>query len=318
MTDSNQSSSPKVRFVTVDADRAGQRVDNYLLTFLKGAPKSLIYKILRKGEVRVNKGRVKPTYRLEKDDVVRIPPIKLSEEKSITPSTYVLDQIQQSIIYEDEGIVVLNKPSGLAVHGGSGISYGVIEAIRSLKDKYGTYELVHRLDRDTSGCLVVAKKRSALRRMHELMREGQINKVYLALCKGVWEGRAREVNAPLRKNTLSSGERIVRVSADGKDARSRFTPKQRFVNATLMEVKLYTGRTHQIRVHAQHEGHVIAGDSKYGDREFSKALKTLGLNRLFLHAHSLSFPWGDDGTMLNVVAPLPEELSSVLNKLTKK
>ncbi len=317
MIDSSESSSPKVKFVSVDAERAGQRVDNFLLTFLKGVPKSLIYKILRKGEVRVNKGRVKPTYRLKDGDIVRIPPVRVAEAKEILPSVSVLDQIEQNVIYEDDGILVLNKPSGMAVHGGSGISYGVIEAIRLLKDKHGTFELVHRLDRDTSGCLIIAKKRSALRRMHELMREGHINKVYLALCQGKWEGGARDINAPLRKNTLSSGERIVKVSADGKEARSRFVPKQRFVNATLMEVKLYTGRTHQIRVHSQHEGHAIAGDSKYGNRGFSKELKKIGLNRLFLHARTLSFPWGDDGAVLTVVAPMPEDLTGVLDKLIK-
>ena len=314
MTDYPENDKCEARFVEIDAERAGQRIDNFLMAQLRGVPKSMIYKILRTGQVRVNKGRIKPVYRLAEGDVVRIPPLRTGPEpEEASPGQGVLRQIEQSILFEDDGLIVLNKPSGIAVHGGSGVSYGVIEAMRKLRPELQGLELVHRLDRDTSGCLLLAKKRSALRQLHELIRSGDVGKHYLALCKGKWRGGARDVDAPLRKNTLSSGERMVRVSPDGKEALSRFIPKERFKAATLMEVELMTGRTHQIRVHAAHCGHPLAGDEKYGDKGFNQQMKELGLRRLFLHAHQVYFPW--DGGRMEFQAPLGDDLETVLKRL---
>ncbi len=310
-------SAPSVQFLTIDEERAGQRVDNFLLGILKGVPKSLVYRILRKGEVRVNKGRVKPTHRLEAGDVVRVPPVRVAEKTVELPGRGLVERLEQSIIYEDDGLLVINKPSGVAVHGGSGINYGVIEAMRTLRPRQKSLELVHRLDRDTSGCLILAKKRSALRRLHEMLREGSVDKRYLALCKGRWEGGARLIDQPLKKNTLRSGERIVQVSPEGKVARSRFIPQERYRDATLMEVELFTGRTHQIRVHAAHSHHPIVGDEKYGDKSFSREMKAFGISRLFLHAHKLRFSWPVAGQMLEVSAPLDPRLAQALAKLPK-
>jgi len=315
MTDFSENAHRCVQIVEIDAERASQRIDNFLLSFLKGVPKSMIYRLLRTGQVRVNKGRVKPPYRLQAGDQVRIPPMRQADrEAPAEPGRGVLERIERNVLFEDDALIVLNKPSGIAVHGGSGISYGVIEAIRKLKSECRNLELVHRLDRGTSGCLLIAKKRSALRRLHEALRSGEVNKFYLALCKGKWRGGSRVIDAPLRKNTVSSGERVVRVSADGKEAASRFTPQQRFKLATLMEVELFTGRTHQIRVHASHSGHPLAGDDKYGDKAFNREMREYGLKRLFLHASRLEFPW--DGGRLEVKAPLDEPLEAVLKKLS--
>ncbi len=302
------------KFIEIDGERAGQRIDNFLLSQLKGVPKSMIYRILRKGEVRVNKGRIKAQYRLQAGDIVRIPPVRLAlRDAPLLPGKKVLQQIERNIIHEDERLIVLNKPSGIAVHGGSGISFGVIEAMRVLRPEMRDLELVHRLDRETSGCLLISKRRSALRELHELLRNGKMDKRYLALCKGKWRGGARNIDAPLRKNVLSSGERIVRISPDGKEALSRFNPQQRYRQATMMEVKLVTGRTHQIRVHALHTGHPLAGDDKYGDKGFNQEMKTIGLKRLFLHAFRLRFPW--QGDVLELQAPLDEVLEQVLRTL---
>lgn len=316
--------SPKVQFVEISADHAGQRIDNYLLCQLKGVPKSLVYRIVRKGEVRVNKGRIKPEYRLKEGDMVRIPPVKLPERKEAgKASDKVLHQLESRILYEDKRIIVLNKPSGLAVHGGSGLSYGLIEALRELRPNDKQLELVHRLDRDTSGCLIIAKKRSALRRLHEQLREGSMDKRYLTLLKGKWVGRAKWVDMPLLKNVIQSGERLVFVDPQGKrggkDARTQFIPNSMGDEATLMSVKLDTGRTHQIRVHAQHLGFPIAGDNKYGDDEFNRQLKSKGLKRLFLHAFSLKFHLPDvetgEDVPIYVEAPLDESLVNTLKKL---
>lgn len=314
MTDFSENDKSEARFVEIDAERAGQRIDNFLLAQLRGVPKSMIYKILRTGQVRVNKGRIKPLYRLQAGDVVRIPPLRLAAEtETASPGQAVLRQIEQSILFEDDALIVLNKPSGIAVHGGSGLSYGVIEAMRTLRPELQGLELVHRLDRETSGCLLLAKKRSALRLLHELMRGGEVGKHYLALCQGKWKGGARDVDAPLLKNTLSSGERMVRVTPTGKEALSRFIPQQRFKAATLMEVELMTGRTHQIRVHAAHCGHPLAGDEKYGDKQFNQQMKELGLRRLFLHAQRIYFPW--EGGRMEFQAPLGDDLEAVLKRL---
>jgi 23S rRNA pseudouridine955/2504/2580 synthase len=306
----------KPHFYEITEDRAGQRIDNFLLAYLKGVPKSRIYRVLRKGEVRVNKGRVKPSYRLQKGDSVRIPPIRYTAEAHAgTPSVNLLQRIENCVIYEDEQLMILDKPSGMAVHGGSGLSFGAIELLRAARPQARSLELVHRLDRDTSGCLVVAKKRSVLRRLHELFRSGEVQKRYLALVKGRWRGAQQKVNAPLQKNVLRSGERMVQVHPDGKEAVSIFTPVKVFSNASLMSVELITGRTHQIRVHSAHIGHPIAGDEKYGDNDFNQWAKTMGLKRLFLHAESLKFTLPDRERPIEVKAPLGADLLRVLDNL---
>lgn len=310
------------RFVEIDEDRAGQRIDNFLLASLKGVPKTRIYRILRKGEVRVNKGRIKASYRLQTGDMVRIPPIRQAEpEALVAPGAHVLARINASIIAEEKGFLVLNKPSGIAVHGGSGLNYGVIEALRLLRPEAPYLELVHRLDRETSGCLLIATRRSVLREMHRLLREKSLGrsesdgmeKCYLALLMGRWEGGERRVDIPLLKNTLRSGERVVTVSPEGKAALSLFRPVKRYANSTLVEVILMTGRTHQIRVHAAAIGHPIAGDEKYGDESFNREMKTKGLRRLFLHAHSLGFSLEAHEQAYRFSAPLDDELENVLN-----
>ena len=263
----------------------------------------------------MNKGRIKPSYRLQAGDLVRVPPIRLEEPKKVSPNEKTLNNISESVLYEDKRFLILNKPRGLAVHGGSGLSFGLIEALRVLRPEAPFLELAHRLDRETSGCLLIAKKRSALRTVHELLRNNQIDKRYLALLKGEWTGGERNIEAPLRKNTLKSGERIVRVANDGKSALSRFRPLLVRAEASLVEVKLETGRTHQIRVHAAFAGHPIAGDEKYGDVQFNTAMKQYGLRRLFLHARSLQFEMPDDGQRINVQAPLSDELKTVLRNL---
>jgi 23S rRNA pseudouridine955/2504/2580 synthase len=314
----NDSQATAVRMVEVDEGGAGQRIDNFLLKQLKGVPKTRIYRILRKGEVRVNKKRIKPDYRLNLGDLVRIPPVRVSDKaEPVRPSDRVLNLIKQSILYEDNGLLVLNKPSGLAVHGGSGLAYGVIEGLRALRPEARYLELAHRLDRDTSGCLVIAKKRSVLRAFHTLLREGGMDKVYLALVMGRWKGGGKRIDAPLRKNELKSGERVVRVSKDGKPSLSIFTPVTIYKDCSLMRVKLITGRTHQVRVHAQYSGHPIAGDTKYGDEAFNREMSGQGLKRLFLHAAELHFTLPDHGTV-HVEAPLDENLQKLLNNLEPK
>ncbi len=301
--------------VEVDDGSAGQRIDNFLLKQLKGVPKTRIYRILRKGEVRVNKKRIKPDYRLNMGDVVRIPPVRVSDKPALAkPGERVLKQINECILYEDDGLLVLNKPSGLAVHGGSGLNYGVIEGLRALRPEARFLELAHRLDRDTSGCLVIAKKRSVLRAFHELLREGGMDKIYLALVMGRWKGGGKRVDAPLRKNELKSGERVVRVSKDGKPSSTIFTPVTLYKRCSLMRVKLLTGRTHQVRVHAQYSGHPIAGDDKYGDEAFNREMNGYGLKRLFLHAAELHFTLPEHGTV-HVEAPLDEKLQNLLDNL---
>src|SRR5690606_11522863 len=314
---SDQGSTSGVRLVDVDANSDGQRVDNFLLRELKGVPKARIYRLLRKGEVRVNKGRVKAEYRLQSGDQVRIPPLRMSEEEGaeVSVSTGLADRLANSILYEDEGLIVIDKPAGLAVHGGSGISLGLIEALRALRPEARFLELVHRLDRDTWGCIMVAKKRSALLILHEALRGEGVDKRYLALVAGSWPKRRSSVDAPLEKDTLRSGERVVRVTLDGKPALTRFAIVESFADATLVEASPVTGRTHQIRVHAKHAGHPLACDDKYGDKVADERFRQLGLKRLFLHAHSLSYEW--QGRRLMLRAELPSELSRFLEKLRK-
>jgi 23S rRNA pseudouridine955/2504/2580 synthase len=314
MNNLTDKSLQNTRIVEIPPDCEGQRIDNFLFSLLKGVPKSHIYRILRKGEVRVNKGRVKADYRLNAGDLIRIPPIRLSEKKHTQPGSRVLELIDSRIIYEDKKLLVLDKPSGVAVHGGSGVSYGVIEAIRALRPDFPFFELVHRLDRETSGCLLIAKKRSTLRQLHELFRTDRVQKQYIALVKGSWKGGKRKVDLPLQKNVMRSGERMVQVTEEGKVAISYFEPIEYYKSATLMRVFLGTGRTHQIRVHAAHVGHPVAGDQKYGDAQFNQRMRGLGLGRLFLHAAYLGFTLTDDKE-ISVSAPLSDDLRQVLLKL---
>lgn len=309
--------NPNVQFLTISDDEAGQRIDNYLLSKLKGVPKSLIYRIVRKGEVRINKGRVKPEYKLQVGDVLRIPPVRISEKEQpqISNKLNKVNQLENQIIFEDDYLLAINKPSGIAVHGGSGLSFGVIEALRVLRPEARFLELVHRLDRDTSGILLIAKKRSVLRHLHEQLRIKTIQKDYLALVRGQWQSHCKVVQAPLLKNELSSGERIVRVSEQGKPSETRFSIEERYIAATLIKASPITGRTHQIRVHTQYAGHPIALDDKYGDAEFDRQMRELGLDRLFLHAFSLCFEHPKTGETLRLNAPLDDKMKNILQKL---
>ncbi|GGF80953.1 23S rRNA pseudouridine(955/2504/2580) synthase RluC [Alteromonas lipolytica] len=308
----------QVQIVEAEPDLAGQRVDNFLRTYLKGVPKSLIYRILRKGEVRVNKKRVKPEYKLAAGDIIRIPPVRVSETPELpSPKLERIASLEQHILFEDNHLIVFNKPSGLAVHGGSGLSFGLIEGLRALRPDAKFMELVHRLDRDTSGCILVAKKRSALRHMHEQLRNSQMDKRYHALVAGQWPQNRFKVKAPLQKNILQSGERLVSVSEQGKPSETRYRILQQFDNATLVEASPITGRTHQIRVHCLHAGHPIACDDKYGDAEFDKKMKAVGLNRLFLHAASLRLTHPNTEEVVTFTAPYDEQLSHTVNALKK-
>lgn len=302
-------------WVAAEGD-AGQRIDNFLIRRLKGVPRSVIYRILRRGEVRVNAKRIGPDHRLAAGDVVRVPPVRTAVERPApAPGAGTAARLAAAILYEDERMLVIDKPAGLAAHGGSGLSYGVIEALRALRPQDRELELVHRLDRDTSGCLMIARRRSVLRLLHGLQREGRIEKRYLALLAGRWRRGAARVDAPLRKNVLQGGERMVRVAADGKDAVTEFRVVQRFADSTLVEATLLTGRTHQIRVHAAHLGTPILGDAKYGDAEANRHYRQLGLRRLFLHAAGLTVRWPGDEAPLRVTAPLDTELQQLLDRL---
>ncbi|MBN6151627.1 RluA family pseudouridine synthase [Xanthomonas sp. AmX2] len=311
-----------VRILKVPEDRAGQRVDNFLLGHLKGAPRSLVYKLMRSGQVRVNGGRTKAERKLEAGDEVRIPPVRLAEEgeKALPPEAFMA-RLQAAIVYEDARLLVLNKPSGVASHGGSGISHGAIETLRALRPNQ-SLELVHRLDRDTSGLLIVAKKRSALTEMQALMREGDsvdgggISKRYLTLLVGRMPDGVMSVDAPLHIGLRQGGERHVQVNAAGKASLSHFRVLERRGGHSFCEVRIETGRTHQIRVHAQHLGHPVAGDDKYGDEATNKRLREqIGLKRLFLHAASLEFALDGGQTPYVLNAPLADELSEALNRL---
>ena len=305
-----------VRYIRAGEGDAGQRIDNFLLRVLKGVPRSHIYRIVRRGEVRVNGGRVKSTYRLSPGDDVRLPPVRFASagERPIVPA-WLSEKIFQSICYEDNLLLAINKPAGLAVHGGSGLAHGLIEALRVLRPEAQELELVHRLDRDTSGVLLVAKRRSALRRLHRVLREGEVDKRYLALLCGRWRRDRVEVNSPLRKNVLRGGERLVRVDPGGKPSRTEFRVLRRFGETLLVEARLHTGRTHQIRVHAQSLGTPVAGDPKYGDEAANRHLAEMGMTRLFLHASSASFAWGEPPRRLTIEAPLDDELKAFLERL---
>lgn len=304
----------RAQVVEVDPEIAGQRLDNFLLGRLKGAPRSLVYRLLRTGQVRVNGGRAKPETRLAGGDRVRIPPLRLPEpEAPVAAPGALLQRLADAIVYEDRHVLVLDKPSGLAAHGGSGVRHGAIEAMRELRPQL-RLELVHRLDRDTSGILLFAKTRAALLALQAQLREGRADKRYLALLAGRLQPSPFRVEAALRKQVLQGGERMVQVAADGKPSISVFSASQRLPGATLAEVRIETGRTHQIRVHARHIRHPVAGDEKYGDPAFNAAMKAHGLRRLFLHAASLRLhgPGGEDYLFH---APLPPELCSVVDRL---
>ena len=300
-------------------ERAGQRLDNFLMRLLERVPRSHVYRLVRRGEVRVNGRRASPDQRLQWHDRIRVPPVRLEPVSGgqQSPPPRLQDRIRAAIIYEDPRLFVVDKPSGIAAHGGSGVSFGVIETLRALYPQQ-PLDLVHRLDRDTSGCLLIARKPATLRALHALLREGRFQKGYLALLRGHWNLGHKRIDAPLRTDLRVSGERTVRVHATGKQAVSEFRPVQFFgKQATLVEVALFTGRTHQIRVHAAHAGHPVAGDEKYGDRDFNLQMRTAGLERMFLHAHSLSFTWPQGGEF-SVSAPLPDDLRSLLDALQSK
>ncbi|BEV70656.1 MULTISPECIES: RluA family pseudouridine synthase [unclassified Paludibacterium] len=309
MTDIRKDS---VSFHQVGEDGAGQRIDNYLVRLLKGVPKSHIYRILRSGEVRVNKGRADASRRLELGDTLRIPPIRLAErdERQVPGATF-------PVVYEDEAMLVIDKPAGVAVHGGSGVSFGVIEQLRRGHPEYRYLELVHRLDRETSGLLMLAKKRSALVKLHDMMRDNVPDKRYLALGVGHWDAQKKHVKLPLFKFTTGDGERMVKVADgdEGLSAHTIFAVEQRFSEFTLVEARLRTGRTHQIRVHMAASGCPIAGDEKYGDFALNKQLQKRGLKRMFLHARRLSLPHPLTGAPLLLEAPLPAELQRFLDSL---
>ena len=300
------------RFVTVDDFSVGQRLDNYLIKQLKGVPRSRIYRIIRKGEVRVNKGRKKADYKLKAEDLIRIPPIRTSTEKEIKPSQGLLKTLENSVLYEDKGLLIINKIHGMAVHGGSGISVGIIEALKSQYKE--PIELVHRLDRSTSGCLLLAKKRSVLKSLHEQLVSHQLEKRYTALVKDTWSKKRHTIDAPIYQNS-----RYSVIDSKGKDSLSHFHPIKNFelgeFNASLVEVSIETGRTHQIRVHAKFAGHPVAQDNKYGDAVFDQFMKKKGLNRLFLHAKTLTFTNPLTNEIQKVSAPLPADLEAFLKKL---
>ncbi len=308
-----------VQVIKISDNEEGQRIDNFLFLLLKGVPKSMIYRIVRTGKVRVNKRRIKASYKLSIDDLVCIPPVRIATRK-IPPVYGTLDTVSalaNCILYEDDHLLILNKPSGMAVHGGSGIKFGIIEGLRVLWPAIRFLELVHRLDRETSGVLLIAKKRSALRSLHEQLRMKVMQKDYLALVRDQWESHCKTVQAPLLKNILhNSGSRIVRVNREGKSSVTHFAVKTRYEFATLIKAIPITGRTHQIRVHALHAGHPIAFDNRYGDRNFDQKLLNTGLKRLFLHAAALRFEHPATGETIRVEAEMDEELRYCLKILS--
>ena len=301
--------------IRIESGNAGQRIDNFLLGALKGVPQSHIYRILRRGEVRVNRGRIRQHYRLRAGDQIRIPPLRTGVgNPRPRPAPGLLEQLEASIVHEDADLLVLDKPAGLAVHGGSGLRLGVIEGLRCLRPALRFMDLAHRLDRDTSGLLIVAKRRRPLLDLHRAFREGRVEKRYLVLVKGRFD-RARRIDSPLAKGVLRSGERFVSVSVQGQASRTDFVPLTWSSRSSFLEARPRTGRTHQIRVHAADAGHPVGGDPRYGDREYNRSLERCGLRRMFLHAHSLRIREATSGRHLSFEAPLPGELRRVLDAL---
>jgi 23S rRNA pseudouridine955/2504/2580 synthase len=301
----------RVRKVVIDSDRAGQRIDNFLRSELPGVPKGRVYRLLRRGEVRVNGGRIRAEYKLKEGDEVRIPPARVSASGPPPPAEQAAAMLNR-ILYEDKRLLVIDKPAGVAVHGGSGIRFGVIELLRHARPDLKELALVHRIDRETSGCLVMAKRRSALRELHERFREGRVEKSYLALVVGDWQYGEQLIDAPLLVTNRKGGERHVIVSDKGKEARTRVTLSRTYGVYSLLQCAPATGRTHQIRVHLQHAGHPILGDDRYGDEAANRQAQRLGLRRLFLHAQSIAFA-DDSGNELHFTAPLADELEHFLN-----
>ncbi|MBC7413731.1 MAG: RluA family pseudouridine synthase [Herminiimonas sp.] len=306
----------QVQLLKISEEEAGQRIDNFLLRICKGVPKSHIYRVLRSGEVRVNKGRIDQTYRLEEGDVVRVPPVRVAEKVvSMAPGA------EFAILFEDAHLLIIDKPAGVAVHGGSGVSYGVIEQLRASRPDAKFLELVHRLDRDTSGILLLAKKRSALTNLHEQMRDGVTDKRYLVLVHGNWQNSRQHIKLPLHKYTAADGERRVRVQADGMASHTVFSLLRRYGPYALLEAELKTGRTHQIRVHLASSGFAIAGDDKYGDFALNRILQKadgnrIAFKRMFLHAHQITFIHPDTGAPTTLNAPLPDECERFLKSLS--
>lgn len=305
---------PSVRFIEIGAEQAGQRIDNFLVRLCKGVPKSHLYKALRNGHVRVNKGRIGADYRLEEGDSVRIPPIRLPQANE----TRVVPAAVFPVVYEDDSFLVINKPAGVAVHGGSGLAFGVIEQLRAAWPDAPFLELGHRLDRDTSGLLMVAKKRKALVALHEMLREGEGRKHYQALVAGDWVNDKQHLKYPLLRWLTASGERRVKVDPSGKAAHTIITLLRRFGRYSLLDAELRTGRTHQIRVHLAHSGYPIVGDDKYGSDEVRAHFARLGFSRMFLHAHRLDIPHPMTGQPLQLVADLPAACEQLIHTLEKR
>jgi 23S rRNA pseudouridine955/2504/2580 synthase len=302
-------SKPQVTWLEVGEESDAQRIDNFLLRRLKGVPKSHVYRVLRSGEVRVNSGRVKPDYRLQIGDRVRVPPVRMAAARTAAPRLLDL-----ALIYEDAALLVIDKASGVAVHGGSGVSYGVIESLRAARPEAKMLELAHRLDRDTSGLLVVAKKRSALVELHRMLREGEVEKTYVAVVKGVPARKDFDIREPLHKYVNAKGERRVAVKEGGVSAITRIRLLEKSKDFSLVQLRLMTGRTHQIRVHLAHAGHPVLGDDKYGDFEFNRGLARQGVKRLFLHARRLAFAHPGGGARLRLEAPLPADLRAFVEE----
>ncbi|HEY8251863.1 MAG TPA: RluA family pseudouridine synthase [Burkholderiales bacterium] len=306
MNDLSKTAGPKAKWLVIGEESEAQRIDNFLLRQLKGVPKSHVYRVLRSGQVRVNSGRVKPDYRLQVGDRVRIPPVRVSEGRP--PPARPLDL---PVVFEDASLLVIDKPSGIAVHGGSGVSFGVIESLRAARPQAKVLELAHRLDRDTSGLLILCKRRSALVELHRMLREGEVRKIYLAIVKGALAKKTLELRESLHKHVTASGERRVSVQADGMSALTRVTRVKSSGEFSLLQVELMTGRTHQIRVHLAHAGHPVVGDDKYGDFALNRALK----QRLLLHAAKLSFRHPLGGEPVKLESPLPAEMKAFLEKM---
>jgi len=298
----------KVKNIKVDLESKGMRLDNYLISLLKGIPKSKIYSIIRKGEVRLNSKRIKPRHKIQEGDIVRIPPLKIIENEIIKPSSNIVEIIKEKIIFEDKSILVINKPVGIASHGGSGISLGLIEIVRQIIPSYKNVQLVHRLDKDTSGCIVLTKKKSVLREMHNELRNHSVEKKYVAITKGHWQQNSIDVNLNLLKLKNKSGEQKVKVSDEGKESITKFKVIKQNQNFSQINCTLLTGKTHQIRVHCQHLEHPIMGDRKYGDKDFNKSAKKIGITRMMLHASSINFK----RMKFSIDSQIPEEFLSIM------
>jgi 23S rRNA pseudouridine955/2504/2580 synthase len=306
-----------VRHVEIDSENQGQRLDKVLGRLLSGVPRTRIFRLIRRGEVRVNGKRASPEQRLGLGDSLRLPPVReaLPNEPKRVPAA-LMASIERAVIHEDDRLLVIDKPAGVAVHGGSGMAFGIIEALRASRPQQ-TLELAHRLDRETSGVLLIAKRASALRELHALLREGQVQKSYLVLVAGRWQLGHKKIDAPLRTDLRVGGERTVKVDERGKQSLTEFKLIEHYgARASLLEAILHTGRTHQIRVHAAYCGHPVAGDEKYGDETVNERAKAAGLTRMFLHAHSCSFKWQPSGQDLSFSAPLPQSLRAVLDALS--